>query len=93
MIRNIFRFIVGLLCMAMGTVFLIKVEFGLSAFDGLCQGLSNITAITTGKWCMVLGIIIILINAILSKEKPNIFSFLTSILVGIFIDFDMIPLK
>lgn len=75
--------------MALGTVLLIKADLGLSAFDALCIGLSNNISLTTGNWCMILGVIIILINAYMEKVKPSLFSFLTSILVGVFIDFWM----
>ncbi len=80
-------YICGLLLMSMGTVILLNSNMGVAAFDALCAGLANITSFTTGNWCMVLGILIILLNAVIQKQIPNVFSFLTSIIVGICIDF------
>lgn len=79
--------------MALGTVLLLQAGIGLSAFDGLCAGMGNITPISTGRWCMILGIIIILLNALIQKCIPSMFSFLTSIIVGTCIDFWLLILN
>lgn len=77
----------GLLLMALGTVILLESEIGVAAFDALCYGMSQIIKLSVGQWCMILGIIIIGINAVIQRQFPNIYSYLTSILVGWLIDF------
>lgn len=87
MLKKGLFYICGLLLMSMGTVILLKSDMGVAAFDALCAGLADITSLTTGNWCMILGILIILLNAVIQKRIPSVFSFLTSIIVGICIDF------
>lgn len=87
MTKRILFYILGLLTMALGTVLLLQAGLGLSAFDALCAGMSQITFLSTGKWCMIFGIAIIFINAFIQKCIPSVLSFLTSIIVGGCIDF------
>lgn len=72
--------------MALGSSVIIRSNLGSSAFDALNMGLSDTFGYTPGKWCIICGSVIIIINAILLRKPPNIFSFLTSIIVGVFID-------
>ena len=87
MVKKVLSYLIGLVIMSFGTVLLINAGIGLSAFDALCVGLGNLTVLSTGNCCMILGIIIIFINAIIEKKLPNIFSFITSIVIGSCIDF------
>lgn len=75
--------------MGLGTVLMLKSEMGVAAFDALCMGLSKNISFSAGQCYMGLGIFIIFINAILEKRIPNIFSFFTSLIVGLCIDFWM----
>lgn len=87
--NRLLKYLTGLLFMGLGTVLMLKSELGVAAFDALCMGLSENIHFSTGKCCMGLGILIIFINSIIEKKIPNIFSFLTSLIVGMCIDFWM----
>ena len=82
-------FISGLLIMTLGTVIMIESDIGLAAYDALCIGGANKLGVTSGNVYMLLGIIIVCVNAVVQKEMPNVFSWLTSILVGIGVNFWM----
>lgn len=84
--NRLLKYLTGLLFMGLGTVLMLKSELGVAAFDALCMGLSENIHFSTGKCCMGLGILIIFINSIIEKKIPNIFSFLTSLIVGMCID-------
>lgn len=82
-------FISGLLIMTLGTVIMIESDIGLAAYDALCIGGANKLGVTSGNVYMLLGIIIVCVNAVVQKEMPNVFSWITSILVGIGVNFWM----
>ena len=79
--NRLLKYLIGLLFMSLGTVFMLKSELGVAAFDALCMGLSKNIHFSTGKCCMGLGILIIFINSIIEKKIPSVFSFLTSYLL------------
>ena len=87
--KKILNFILGLLIMTLGTVVMIDADIGVAAYDALCVGIANNVGISTGNVCMIMGITIVCINAIIQKRIPSFFSWLTSIIVGIGIDFWM----
>lgn len=87
--RRGFMFISGLLIMTLGTVIMIESDIGLAAYDALCIGGANKLGVTSGNVYMLLGIIIVCVNAVVQKEMPNVFSWITSILVGIGVNFWM----
>lgn len=88
-VNRILKYGMGLMFMGCGTVLMLKSDLGVAAFDALCMGMSRIVNFSAGKCCMALGILMIFLNAILEKKIPNIFSFLTSLIVGMCIDFWM----
>ena len=88
-VNRMLKYGMGLMFMGCGTVLMLKSDLGVAAFDALCMGMSRIVNFSAGKCCMALGILIIFLNAALEKKIPNIFSFLTSLIVGMCIDFWM----
>ena len=74
-VNRMLKYGMGLMFMGCGTVLMLKSDLGVAAFDALCMGMSRI--------------LIIFLNAALEKKIPNIFSFLTSLIVGMCIDFWM----
>jgi len=87
-----YRFLVyfgGLLIMSLGFVFLIKSNMGATPWDVLHVGLYEHFGLTVGSWSIIMGIGILTVAALISKEFPNIGAFLNMLCVGIFIDFYM----
>lgn len=87
-----YRFLVyfcGLLIMSLGFVLFIKSNMGASPWDVLHVGLYEHLGLTVGSWSILMGIGILTVAALISKEFPNIGAFLNMLCVGIFIDFYM----
>lgn len=80
--------------MTLGGSIVIQSDLGSSAFDALNMGLSYTFGYSPGTWCIICGIVITTINGLLQKNTPNIYSLLTSIISGAFIDFwlNIIPM-
>ncbi|WP_368505651.1 YitT family protein [Alkalihalophilus sp. As8PL] len=84
--RGLF-YLVGLLILSFGITMTILAGLGAGAWDALNVGLSLMTPFTVGNWVILVGIFLIILNAILSKRKPEILSLITIVILGFFIDF------
>ena len=83
------RFLVyftGLLVMSLGIVLLIVADLGASPWDVLHVGLYYQLGLTIGTWSIIVGIVILTVAAIISKEFPRMGAFLNMVLIGVFID-------
>ncbi|MBT2688034.1 YitT family protein [Bacillus sp. ISL-47] len=83
------RFLVylfGLLVMSLGIVLLIVADLGATPWDVLHVGLYYQFGLTIGSWSVIVGIFILAIAAIISKEFPQVGAFLNMVLIGLFID-------
>lgn len=80
-------FIFGLLLLTLGVGLIIKSGLGASAWDALAVGESNLFGITVGTCIFLNGIVLIIINSFLLKEKPEILAAATILLIGALIDF------
>ncbi|MEH7237885.1 YczE/YyaS/YitT family protein [Bacillus sp. JJ1562] len=85
--RRITFFGVGLFILALGISLMIIADIGAGAWDALNVGLSETFGLTIGNWVMVVGVIVMLVNALLLSERPAFLSIGTIILIGFFIDF------
>lgn len=85
--RRIIFFCVGLFILALGISLMIIADIGAGAWDALNVGLSESIGLTVGNWVMIVGIIVMLVNALLLKERPAFLAIGTIILIGFFIDF------
>ncbi len=86
-VKRIISFLAGLLILSLGISFTILSDLGAGAWDALNVGLSDITGLTIGTWVILVGVILILVNAILLKKKPDIIAMVTVLIIGYFIDF------
>ncbi|MEC2072384.1 YczE/YyaS/YitT family protein [Alkalihalophilus marmarensis] len=84
--RGLF-YLVGLLILSFGITMTILAGLGAGAWDALNVGLSLMTPFTVGNWVIFIGIILIILNALLSKSKPEVLSLITIVVLGFFIDF------
>ncbi|MFC4319910.1 YczE/YyaS/YitT family protein [Litchfieldia salsa] len=87
--RSIF-FIIGLFTISLGISLTIKADLGAGAWDALNVGLSNMIGLTVGSWTIIVGILLIFLNAYLLRAKPAYLAMLTITLIGFFIDFWLI---
>lgn len=72
--------------MSLGIVFMIKADVGATPWDVLHVGLHYQFGLTIGTWSIGVGIAILTLAALISKEFPKIGAFLNMLLVGVFID-------
>jgi len=86
-IRLLF-FIIGLTIMTFGVCMTIKVaDIGVGAWDALNVALTEKVGLTVGKWVMIDGAILIFVNSILVKRRPDLLSLFTIIVIGSLVDF------
>ncbi|KGX88165.1 YczE/YyaS/YitT family protein [Pontibacillus litoralis] len=85
-IRAIF-FLFGLIILTFGVSLTIVADLGAGAWDAVNVGLKNKIGFTVGTWVIVIGTILIITNALLAKEKLEIFAFVTIFIIGGFVDF------
>ncbi|MBB6452727.1 hypothetical protein HNQ94_001173 [Salirhabdus euzebyi] len=87
--EHIIRFstyVIGLIILSFGITLTIKAGLGTGAWDALNVGLSKIK-FTVGTWVILVGIILIIVNAILMKKRPDLYAIITIFIVGFCIDF------
>ena len=83
-------FLVGLLIMALGISIIAIYNFGNGPWDAVNIGLSEKTGLSIGLCMNIVAFIQIIIGGIIRKEFPNIATMITSIFLGLFIDFWML---
>lgn len=79
-------YLLGLLIMSLGIVLLIVADLGASPWDVLHVGLYYQLGLTIGTWSIIVGIVVLTVAAVISKEFPKMGAFLNMVLIGIFID-------
>ncbi len=85
-IVRLISFILGLSLISFGVSLTIKAELGTGAWDALNVGLSKTIGLTVGSWVFIVGIVLIVLNAILMKSRPDFLAVITIFLAGLFID-------
>ncbi|KIL51818.1 YczE/YyaS/YitT family protein [Jeotgalibacillus soli] len=83
-------YLVGLLLLSFGICMLIFADLGAGPWDAMYVGLSQKMGLTVGTWVFIVGFLLILLNALLLKKKPDFFAVITIFLIGSFIDFWLI---
>ncbi|MBU7594822.1 YczE/YyaS/YitT family protein [Metabacillus halosaccharovorans] len=87
---RVFFYLIGLFFMGLGVTFTIKANLGAGAWDALNVGLSKVIGLTVGSWVFVIGVILMFINAFITKGKPKFLAIITILLIGFFVDFWML---
>jgi uncharacterized protein len=85
-IRILF-YLIGLFFIGLGVTLTLKAELGAGAWDALNVGLSNAIGLTVGSWVIIIGIILMFLNAIIVREKPIFLALITILLIGFSVDF------
>ncbi|SDM56749.1 YitT family protein [Bacillus sp. OK048] len=84
--RSLF-FVFGLFIMTFGICLTIKAELGVGAWDALNVALTEWIGLTIGTWVIIDGAVLLFVNALLLKKRPEILSLLTIIFIGSLVDF------
>ncbi len=72
--------------MSLGIALTIESGFGASPFDALLVGLANQVGLTVGSWEIIIALIMVGINSLLSKTRPEFKGLLTAFIAGLSID-------
>ena len=81
-----FFYVSGLLLLSLGIALTILSDLGTSPFDALLVGLSFNVGLTVGSWEIIIAAIMIVGNAMLGRQRPELLGIMTAIIVGIGID-------
>ena len=89
--NKVIQLIIGYWILALGVSLLIISNLGAGSWDAVLVGIHNKTnLLTIGTWGFIVKFLLIFINAILAKEKPDFKSVGSILLSSIAIDFWMI---
>ncbi|MEQ6377016.1 YitT family protein [Bacillaceae bacterium S4-13-58] len=86
-------YVIGIVIMTLGIGVLIQSSMGTSPFDALLVGLYRTVGLTVGSWEIILGVAMVLINAMIKKRRPNYLAIGTSVITGICIDMWLLLLR
>ncbi len=86
-------FVGGILIIALGAGLIIKVDVGTGPWEAIAVGLHNYMGFTVGTWYGIVGVVVMLVNAILMKRFPEILALVTSTCTGFFIDMWLFLIK
>ncbi|MDT9026245.1 YczE/YyaS/YitT family protein [Rossellomorea yichunensis] len=85
--RRLMFFTIGLFILTMGVALIIKSGLGASAWDALAVGESNMFGITVGTAVFINGVVLIVLNALIMKKKPDVLAAGSILVIGLLIDF------
>jgi hypothetical protein len=85
-LRKFIFYAMGIFVLALGIVLTIHSNLGTSPFDALLVGLYRSFGLTVGSWEIVVGILMVLFNAIAQRQRPEYFALVTSLITGSCID-------
>ncbi len=91
-LKRFMFYVIGLLVLTAGITLTIKSDIGAGAWDALNVGLSETIGLTVGSWVIIVGIVLIIINALLMKAWPDFFALITIFVTGLLIDFWLIAI-
>ncbi|MDQ1004912.1 putative membrane protein YczE [Neobacillus niacini] len=83
---RILFFFAGLSIMTFGVCLTIRAELGAGAWDALNVALTEWIGLTIGSWIIIEGAVLVLVNSLLVKRRPELLSLLTIILIGSLVD-------
>lgn len=80
-------YLVGLVFLSFGICMIILAGLGAGPWDALFVALSTNIGLTVGSWTFIIGFVLILLNGLLLKKKPDFSALITMFLIGSLIDF------
>src|SRR5699024_1411650 len=84
--NGFFFYIIGITLLTLGIALSIQSSLGTSPLDALLVGLYRTFGLSIGSWEIVVGLSMIIGNAIIERKKPEYFALITSLFTGIGID-------
>ena len=81
-----FFYVLGNLILTFGIALTIQSNLGTSPFDALLVGLSKQVGLTVGSWEILIAFFMIICNALLTRQRPELLGLLTAFITGFGID-------
>lgn len=85
-LRRFTFYTLGILILTFGIALSILSNLGTGPFDALLVGLYRSFGLTIGSWEIVVGLLMVICNALAEKRRPEYLALLTSFITGIGID-------
>jgi uncharacterized protein len=79
-------FVLGIFMLALGAATVITANLGVSTWDVLHIGMSNLTGFSVGRWVQIIGIAMVLMTANFEKQRIAVGSLLNIIMIGFFMN-------
>ncbi|GAA0440165.1 YitT family protein [Lentibacillus halophilus] len=79
-------YLIGIFILTLGIALTIQSTLGAAPYDALLVGLNRTFGLTVGTWEYVVGLTMILGNALAERKKPEFFALITSFVTGLAID-------
>jgi uncharacterized protein len=86
-LRRFLFYALGIFVLTFGIAMTIQSNMGTGPFDALLVGLFKSFGLTIGSREIVVGLLMVLLNALVEKRKPEYLALLTSFITGVCIDF------
>ncbi|MGE6377678.1 YczE/YyaS/YitT family protein [Peribacillus muralis] len=80
------HYVTGIMILTLGCSLMIQSNLGTSPFDALLVGLTTQVGLTVGSWEVIIAAIMIVFNALLNKQRPEVLGLITAFITGIGID-------
>ncbi|WP_243734936.1 YczE/YyaS/YitT family protein [Paenibacillus turpanensis] len=84
--RSLLLYTGGILILTFGIALSIRANLGTGPFDALLVGLSSSVGLSVGSWELILGLLLIVLNAAALRRRPELAAAATALLTGIGID-------
>nr|WP_106785052.1 YitT family protein [Lysinibacillus timonensis] len=79
-------YMLGIFILTLGITLTIQSNLGTSPFDALLVGLAINVGLTVGSWEIIIALLLICINSLLKRNRPEVLGLLTAFITGIGID-------
>ncbi|PGS55938.1 YitT family protein [Bacillus sp. AFS041924] len=79
-------YVLGILILALGVSITILSELGTGPFDALLVGLSKNVGFTVGSWEIIIALLLICLNSLLKRQRPEFLGLVTAFITGVGID-------
>ncbi|WP_051688187.1 YczE/YyaS/YitT family protein [Desulfofalx alkaliphila] len=84
--RSFIFYVVGIILLTLGIVLTIQADLGTSPFDALLVGLFITLGFTIGSWEIIVGLTMVIFNAIAMRKGLEYWALVTSLITGAGID-------
>lgn len=86
-LRSYFFYFIGILVLTLGIALSILSNLGTSPYDALLVGLFRTVGLTVGSWEIIVALLMMYLNAMMIRKRPEYLALVTAFITGASIDF------